>query len=261
MYSLVGIIFARHNLNHSKSTFMKKLISIISIILFVSLSGSGQGLLDLAKKAQKILPVGGLSEDEVVKGLKEALVKGTNSGTSDAHKLDGYLKNPSIKIPFPPEVKQVESKLRSLGMNKLVDDFIVSLNRGAEQAAEEAKPIFVSAITGMTVKDGFDILRGEDDAATRYLEKTTTAGLTSAFQPVIKKALDATNATKYWAQIITAYNKIPFIKDVNPNLDEYATEKAITGLFFLIAIQEKLIRDDPLARTSELLKKVFGNNK
>ncbi|PCH93405.1 MAG: hypothetical protein COB85_07160 [Bacteroidetes bacterium] len=239
---------------------MKKLFFLFTLVFFISFSSNSQGLLDLAKKAQQVLPVGGLSEDEVVKGLKEALVKGTNSGTSTASKLDGFLGNPSIKIPFPPEVKQVEDKLRSLGMNKLVDDFIVSLNRGAEQAADEAKPIFVSAITGMTVKDGFDILKGADDAATRYLEKTTTAGLTSAFQPVIKKALDATNATKYWAQIITAYNKIPFIADVNPNLDEYATEKAITGLFFLIAIQEKLIREDPLARTSELLKKVFGNN-
>ena len=256
MHSLVGTIQMK---NKPKSMMMNKIIALLTILLFISFSGSAQGLLDLAKKAQEILPVGGLSEDEVVNGLKEALVKGTNSGSATASKLDGYLKNPKIKIPFPPEVKQVESKLRSLGMNKLVDDFIVSLNRGAEQAAEEAKPIFVSAITGMTVKDGFNILKGEDDAATRYLEKTTTSGLTSTFKPVIKKALDATNATKYFTEIIKAYNKIPFIADVNPNLEEYATTKAIDGLFFLIAIEEKLIREDPLARTSELLKKVFGN--
>lgn len=238
---------------------MNKIITTVLLMLFISLSGSGQGLKDLVKKAKEVLPVTGLSEDEVVKGLKEALVKGTNSGSATASKLDGYLKNPKIKIPFPPEVKQVEQKLRSLGMNKLVDDFIVSLNRAAEDAASESKPIFVSAITGMTVSDGFKILKGEDDAATRYLEKTTTTGLTTAFKPVIKKALDAANATKFFTEIIKVYNKIPFIADVNPNLEDYATQKAIDGLFFLIAIQEKLIREDPLARTSELLKKVFGN--
>ena len=199
-----------------------------------------------------------LSESDVAAGLKEALVKGTGTGTATASKLDGYFKNPRLKIPFPPEITKVETKLRQLGMNGLVDDFILSLNRGAEKAATEAKPIFVDAIKSMTVKDAWGILRGEDDAATDYLRRTTSNSLEAAFKPVIKTSLDAVDATKYFTKIVNTYNKIPLIEKVNPNLEDYATDKAMFGLFLLIEDEERKIRKDPVARTTELLKKVFA---
>jgi len=199
-----------------------------------------------------------LSESDIAAGLKEALVKGTGTGTATASKLDGYFKNPRLKIPFPPEITKVETKLRQLGMNNLVDDFILSLNRGAEKAATEAKPIFVDAIKSMTVKDAWGILRGEDDAATDYLRRTTSNSLEAAFKPVIKTSLDAVDATKYFTKIVNTYNKIPLIEKVNPNLEDYATDKAMFGLFLLIEDEERKIRKDPVARTTELLKKVFS---
>ncbi|MBE63525.1 MAG: hypothetical protein CMB89_14290 [Flammeovirgaceae bacterium] len=133
-----------------------------------------------------------------------------------------------------------------------------TLNHGAEEAAKEAKPIFVNAITGMTVQDAWGILKGEDNAATQYLQSKTTADLTAKFQPVIKQALDKTNATKYYSDLVNTYNKIPFVDKVNPNLDEYATDRALSGLFTLVAEEEKNIRANPAARTTELLKKVFA---
>jgi len=199
-----------------------------------------------------------LTESDVIAGLKEALVKGTGSGTASASKLDGYFKNPRLKIPFPPEITKVETKLRSMGFDGLVDKFILSLNRGAEKAATEAKPIFVDAITSMTVKDAWGILRGEDNAATDYLRRTTSASLEAAFKPVIKTSLDAVDATKHFTNIVNTYNKIPLLDDVNPNLEDYVTDKAMFGLFLLIEDEEKKIRQDPIARTTELLKKVFS---
>ena len=199
-----------------------------------------------------------LSESDVASGLKEALVKGTGSGTASASKLDGYFKNPRLKIPFPPNIQKVETKLRQLGMNNMVDNFVLSLNRGAEKAATEAKPIFVSAITSMTVKDAWGILKGDKNSATNYLRRTTSTSLEAAFKPVIKSSLDAVDATKHFTNIVNTYNKIPFIEKVNPNLEDYVTDKAMFGLFLLIEDEEKKIREDPIARTTELLKKVFA---
>ena len=155
-------------------------------------------------------------------------------------------------------MQKVETKLRQIGLGDEVDKFILTLNRGAEEAAKEAKPIFVNAIKAMTIQDAWGILKGDKDAATQYLMKTTSTQLKAKFQPVIKSALDKTNATKYYGDIITTYNKIPFVEKVNDDLEGYATDKAIEGLFTLIAKEEMNIRKDPLARTSELLKKVFA---
>ncbi|WP_421877164.1 DUF4197 domain-containing protein [Marinoscillum sp.] len=199
-----------------------------------------------------------LTTDQVIAGLKEALVKGAESSTADASRVNGFLGNPKIKIPFPPEVQRVEDKLREIGLGNQVDRFVETLNHGAEEAAKEAKPIFVSAIKGMTVQDAWGILKGQDNAATQYLQDKTSAQLKNKFQPVIKKALDQTSATKYYSDLVNTYNKIPFVDKVNPNLDEYATERALAGLFTLVADEEKKIRDNPAARTTELLKKVFA---
>jgi len=210
------------------------------------------------KKLKKVVTGESVSTEEVAAGLKEALTNGASKGSDLVSQLDGYYKNPEIKIPFPPEAKQVETKLRAMGMGSEVDKFIVALNRGAEDAAKEAKPIFVSAVKQMTIQDAWSILKGENNAATQYLKKTTTAELTEKFKPHVQTSLNKVNATKYYSDLVNTYNKIPFVTKVNPNLDDYATGKAIDGLFVMIAREEKSIRENPSARSTELLKKVFG---
>ncbi len=229
---------------------------LLFITLFVTIASFGQIKLDKLK--DKLKGVAAPSTEEVAEGLKEALTNGASKGSDLVSKLDGYYKNPEIKIPFPPEVAKVESRLRQVGMGAEVDKFIEALNRGAEEAAKEAKPIFVSAIRQMTIADAWSILKGEKNAATQYLQKTTTAQLTDKFKPVVHNALEKVNATKYYTDLVTAYNKIPLVQKVNPNLDDYATEKAISGLFVMVAKEEKNIRENPGARTSALLKKVFS---
>lgn len=199
--------------------------------------------------------------EEVGGGLKEALINGISKGSDLVSITDGYFKNPEIKIPFPPDVKKVEDKLRQLGFGNKVDDFVMTLNRGAEEAAKEAKPIFISAIKQMTIQDAWALLKGEPDAATQYLKRTTTPQLREKFSPVVQVALDKVSATKYYGDVINTYNKIPFVEKVNPDLNAYATDKAIEGLFVMVAKEEKNIRENPVARTTDLLKKVFGYNK
>jgi hypothetical protein len=143
-------------------------------------------------------------------------------------------------------------------MGSEVDKFILTLNRGAEAAAKEAKPIFVSAITSMTIQDAWGILKGEPNAATNYLKKTTSAQLTAKFKPVMQNALGQNNATKYYSDLVGTYNKVPFVEKVNPNLDDYATSLALKGLFTLVEKEEGNIRKNPTARATDLLKKVFG---
>ncbi|WP_420575465.1 DUF4197 domain-containing protein [Ekhidna sp.] len=199
-----------------------------------------------------------LTADQVASGLKEALVKGVSTGTQKVGRIDGYFKNPKIKIPFPPDVQKVENTLRDIGLDSEVDRFVKTLNRGAEEAAKEAKPVFVSAIKQMTINDAWDILKGSDkEAATNYLRRTTSDELRKKFSPIVKRALDQTNATKYYSEIITRYNTIPLVDDVNPDLESYATQKAMDGLFVMIADEEKKIRANPAARTTDLLKRVF----
>ena len=236
---------------------MKKILLIVSIIALSGCSSTqiNQTLGEVNKALELEQP---LTTGDVAEGLKEALIKGISSGSDIASQLDGYFKNPEIKIPFPPEVKKVEDKLRQLGFNNEVDRFVLTLNRGAEDAAKEAKPIFIAAIKSMTIQDAWGILKGEPDAATQYLKRTTSGQLKEKFKPVIQGALNKTSATKYYGDIVNKYNQIPFVQDVNPNLDEYATDKAMEGLFIMIAKEELSIRKNPAARTTELLKRVFG---
>lgn len=199
-----------------------------------------------------------LTANDVAAGLKEALIKGISNGSDLASQVDGYFKNEAIKILFPPDVKKVEDKLRQVGLGNEVDKFIMTLNRGAEDAAKEAKPIFISAIRSMTIEDAWGILKGEQDAATQYLKRTTSAQLKEKFGPVIQNSLDKVNATKYYGDLVNTYNKIPFVDKVNPDLNDYATDKAIDGLFVMVANEEKEIRENPVARTTDLLRRVFG---
>jgi len=233
----------------------------ICFLLFIAIICTQYTDAQLLKNAKKLLnPKNkGLTEKDAADGIKEALVNGTGESVKMVSALDGYWGNPEIKIPFPAEAKDMESKLRAMGMGKKVDEFNESMNRAAEKAATEAKNIFIAAIKNMTVRDAINIVKGTDNAATMYLKNNTSPELIGKFKPIIKTSLDNVNATKYWSDLITVYNKIPFIKKMNPDLPQYVTQKAIDGLFIMIAKEELKIRKDPAARTSELLKKVFGN--
>ncbi|MFM7016587.1 MAG: DUF4197 domain-containing protein [Bacteroidota bacterium] len=242
---------------------MKSLIFTIVLAFFIS-AASAQNFNDLKKKAEKkiTLPTTapkGFSEEEAGKALKEALNKGALKGSLDVSKLDGYFGNPKIKIPFPPDAQKIEEKLRSIGLNKECDDVILSVNRAAEDAGSSAKDIFSKVISEMTITDAINIVKGADNAGTECLKSKSRAMLVEAFKPIIKTSLDKVGATKNWELVITKYNKIPFVEKVNPDLVQYATEKAIDGLFVKVAEEELQIRKDPIARTTDLLKKVFGN--
>lgn len=236
---------------------MKKICLLIVIAIVCIQQSDAQFL----KDAKKLLNTKskGLTEKDAADGIREALIKGTGESVKVVSVLNGYWGNPEIKIPFPAEAREMESRLRSIGMGKKVDEFNESMNRAAEKAAGEAKQIFVTAIREMTVRDAINIVKGENNAATMYLKNTTTPALTSQFQPIIKTSLDDVNATRYWGDLITVYNKIPLVKKMNPDLSQYVTSRAIDGLFVMIAKEELKIRKDPVARTSEILRKVFGN--
>ena len=236
---------------------MKKLFRFM-LLITIPAAVLGCSSAQFSKTLGDIMGEGSLSTEEVAMGLKQALEKGAETGTTKASKVDGYFKNPKIKIPLPPEMEKVESKLRQVGLGKQVDKFLLNLNRAAEQAADEAKPIFVSAIKSLTIQDAWNILKGEKDAATQYLRRTTYSQLKSKFKPIVKNTLDKVNVTRYYDDVTSVYNRIPGVDDIETDLDEYATTRAIDGLFTLIAEEEERIRENPAARTTELLKKVFA---
>ncbi|GAO43623.1 hypothetical protein FPE01S_02_07290 [Flavihumibacter petaseus NBRC 106054] len=200
----------------------------------------------------------GLSSDEIIAGLKEALTVGAQKSADKLSMADGFFKDAAVKVLMPEEAKKVEQKLRQLGMGKLVDDAILSMNRAAEEASKSAAPIFISAVKKMTLQDGLSILKGADTAATGYLRKATTPELTSAFRPVIDSALQKTGATKYWKEVFETYNRFT-LKPINPDLTAFVTGKAMDGIFYYVADEEKKIRKDPAARVNDVLKKVFGS--
>ncbi len=236
---------------------MKKLILIS--FLFSSLISQAQtdlnGLLNTVNSALGH----GLSNDDITKGLKEALSVGSTNAGSKASKTDGFYKNPAIKIPFPSQARDMKTTLNNLGMKSQVDAFEKQLNRAAEDAAKKAAPIFIDAVKKMTINDGLSILKGKNDEATQYLKKNTNTSLKNAFTPIISSSLKKVQITKYWNPLFKKYNQVPFVKKVNPDLNAYVTEKAIEGLFKLVAEEELKIRKDPAARVSDILKKVFGS--
>ena len=253
---------------------MKKLIFPVTLSLLFFNFIQAQGLKALVKKNIKkdstvvrtnniFTKVSGvskvnLSNDEIISGLKEALQVGTERSSQKLSAVDGFFKDAVIKILMPEEAKKVEKKLRGLGMGKQVDNAILSMNRGAEDAAKSAAPIFINAIKQMSVQDAMGILKGGDSAATKYLHEKTITALTEAFRPVIENSLAKVDATKHWNTVFTTYNKFSSEK-VNTDLAAYVTEKALAGIFYQVAQEEMKIRKDPLARTSDILKKVFGN--
>lgn len=199
-----------------------------------------------------------LSTEEVGNGLKEALTRGISTGSALLAKEDGYYKS-LYKILLPAEAQKVTNTLSKVpGFNNVEEVIVKKLNRAAESAATEAKPIFVSAIRQMTINDAWNILKGEDNAATTYLRRVTESQLYSKFQPVIYNSLQEVNAVQYWGDAVNTYNKIPFVDKANPKLDDYVTNEALDGLFGMVAQEEKAIRENPAKRVTDLLKKVFA---
>lgn len=198
------------------------------------------------------------TEAEIAEGIREALIVGAKNTIAQTSQTNGFLNNPLIKIPFPPEAQKVEETARNLGLNQQVDQFIETMNHGAEEATEKATPIFVNAIRQMTLRDVYDIWRGPNDAATQYLKRTTEVQLKSEFRPVIENALDKVDLTRYWTPLADNYNKLPLVQKVNPDLNEYVLDETLEGLFVVIALEEARIRENPQARVSEILRKVFG---
>ena len=196
---------------------------------------------------------------EISSGLKQTLELGTTAGSERLSATDGFFKNAAVKILFPEEAQKVERTLRSVGLNKLADNVILSINRAAEAAAIEAKPIFIAAIKGMTFSDASNILlSGQQDAATLYFKRVTNDQLQQKFQPIIQSSLNKVGATRYWSDAITAYNSIPLVGKVNPDLGSYVTQKAINGIFIEIAQEELKIRTRISAQSTPLLQKVFA---
>ena len=200
---------------------------------------------------------GTLSETDVKKGLSEALRKGSEYAVKNASQYNGFNSNSLIRIPFPPEAENIKNSLSKIGLQTQINSFEESMNHAAESASKEALDILVKAVNGMTINDAFSILKGADNAATKYLKEQTNADIYRSFKPIINTSMQQHKVAQKWTTISTKYNALPFTKDINPDLEDYITNKAIDGLFVLLAKQEKEIRKNPLARTSDILKKVF----
>ncbi len=238
------------------------MIRKLALLLICALALNGlqaQKWLEKAKQAKDgLLGGAGLSQEEAGNGLKEALDLGVAQAVDFLSAEDGYYKS-VYKVLLPEEAQAVASKLRAVpGFSNVEEEIILKINRAAEDAAKKAKPIFVSAIKQMTFQDAMNLLMGNKDAATRYLEKTTYDQLYAEFKPVIVESLDKFNARTYWRDAVTSYNKIPLTSKANPELDDYVAKQALLGLFGLVEVKEKDIRENAGARTSELLRKVFA---
>ena len=203
----------------------------------------------------------GLTVKETTEGLIEALLVGADVSSVKASSKDGFYKNVAIRILFPPEAVKVRDAAMKIGMRPLVEQFELSLNRAAEDAAKQSKPILIKAIKAIRFKDVWEILFGGKTAATDFLRLKTETDLIAVFQPVVKESIGREEVTKHWKPLADAYNSIPLVKKLDPDLEAYVTQKTVDGLFTLIAEEEKRIREDPIARISEILRKVFGKDR
>lgn len=240
---------------------MKTLI----LIIFISFTVISSAQLFEQFKKEALKAVGetdnkiGFTKEEAGEAIKEALSNGTEKVTELVSKDGGFLNNPEIKIPFPEDAKKIKSTLEKIGLKKQVEDVENSINSAAEIASQEAKEVFLKAIMDMSIKDAIKIVKGDDNSATVYLDENTREELTQRFKPIIEKALEKSDATKYWEVATKSYNKVPFTKKVNTDLIDYTNRKALDGLFLMISKEEKKIRENPIEQTTELLKKVFGS--
>ena len=230
----------------------------LALLLFLAQICSAQiDLLKVASKKVSTLLSSSAKNDEVAKGLKEALIVGADKATYSASAKDGFYANKVIRIPFPAELEKMKKTLLKIGMQSQITDFEKCINSAAELAAKEVFVIFLDAVTALTIQDAVQILKGENTAATSYLRKQTNTQLYNKIKPIVKKAILQVEVTKYWNPLVKTYNSIPFTKAVNADLENYVTNKTIEGIFVLVANQEKEIRNNPNSRTSALLQKVF----
>ena len=234
---------------------MKKILLLAVTFSLTSCAQVQQTLNQLPQISSQIPGVGGV---DIASGLKEALNKGITQQVSKLTAVDGFYKNEAVKILLPSELQKVDATLRKIGLSSLADEGIKILNRAAEDAVKEATPIFVSAVKNMTFTDAKNILLGNDSAATSYLQNSTTTALYGKFNPVIKSSFEKVGADVVWTKIINKYNTIPLVKKVNPDLTDYTTNQALSGVFKMIAVEEKEIRNNISARTTPLLKSVFA---
>jgi hypothetical protein len=238
-------------------------VIVLSIFVLFALSSYDgyAGFQDLLDSAKKFLGQSeGLTESEIIKGLKEALEIGTSNAVGIVSKIDGYYKNPKIRIPLPEDVQKVEKILRTTGFGQQVDEFEMSMNRAAERAAPEAKSIFWDAIKQMKFDDARKILNGRDNEATLYFKDKTSDRLRKIFKPITHQAMSEVGVTRTYQAIDDKVKTIPFADQLSFDLDQYVTDKGLDGLFFMLAAEEKKIRENPAARVTDLLKKVFGSS-
>jgi hypothetical protein len=239
----------------TKSTTAWRLVALFSVLLVATEARSQSRLLDWFKK----IPSTGISEAEAGQGVKEALAHGVTKAVLNLHRTDGFFGSDLYKVLLPPDARWAETALREIGLGDQVDRAILAINRGAEDAVGAAAPIFTDAIKEMTVTDALGIVRGNKDAATQYFRRKTSDDLSAAFTPPVKSSLDRTHATRYYADIANGYNRLPLAFDkVDPDLTAYVVGKAVDALFDQIAREEANIRANPVARTTDILRKVFG---
>ncbi|MFP2996653.1 DUF4197 domain-containing protein [Spongiivirga sp. MCCC 1A20706] len=231
---------------------MRKILPVLIIFTITSCA-------ELQQVVNQLPQDGGvLSNADIGAGLRQALDFGIDKQVTKLTQTDGFYKNELVKILLPEELRKVDKTLRDIGLNKLADEGLKALNRAAEDAVKEATPIFVDAVKGITFNDAKNILLGEDNAATQYLETRTNAALYDKFNPVIKQSFGKVGADKIWTNLITKYNGLPLVNDVNPDLTDYVTNEALKGVYTMIAVEEKEIRNKIGSRTTDLLRKVFA---
>ena len=230
-----------------------KIFKLIPIFTLLFLSSCAE-----LQQVVNQLPQATISNADIAAALRQALDKGIDKQVTKLTLEDGFFKNELVKIGLPTELQKVDKALRDIGLGKLADQGLKTLNRAAENAVKEATPIFVGAVKGITFNDAKNILLGNDNAATRYLQNGTSDALYGKFNPVIKNSFAKVGADKIWGNIITKYNTIPFVRKVNPDLTDYVTQEALKGVYTMIAVEEKEIRTKVSSRTTTLLQKVFA---
>ncbi len=234
---------------------MKKLIYLSIVLLFCNCHELQQVINSLPEGTTGST---GLSNDYIASGLREALDKGISTQVSKLTQKDGFFRNELVKIILPEELQKVDNTLRKIGLSKMADEGLKVLNRAAEDAVGQATPIFVNAVKGITFADAKNILLGDNNAATQYLNGKTNTALYQKFSPVITKSLGKVGATEIWSNIIKRYNAVPLTNKVNPDLTDYVTKQALTGVYTMIGVEEKKIRTQLSSRTSDVLRKVFA---
>jgi len=230
---------------------IRKILALVIILNFTA-------CVELQQVIDQLPEEVGISESEIGSGLRQALDLGIDKQVTKLTQKDGFFKNDLVKIVLPEELKKVDKALRDIGLSSLADEGLKVLNRAAEDAVSEATPIFVSAVKDITFADAKNILLGNDDAATQYLNSKTQTALYAKFNPVIKNSFSKVGADEIWSNLINKYNAIPFTSNVNPDLTDYVTGEALNGVYKMIAVEEKEIRGKTASRTTDLLRKVFA---